>query len=145
MAQEMVYLNEVAWKLETMYILLLLGRIFWYMSCRYCIDCIIQLFNILDDFLSSNSITSGKQGGVETPTIIVGMVISSFSLIRFCFMYFEIQLFGCVHIKDCYVLLADLSFYHHVISSMSLIFFALKSTLSDIVASGMHTNMVFFF
>lgn len=114
MAQEMVYLNKVAWKLETMYTLLFLGRIFWYMSCRfcYCIDCIIQLFNIFDDFLSSNSITSGKQGGVEIPTITVDMVISSFSLIRFCFMYFEIQLFGCVHIKDCYVLLADLSFYH---------------------------------
>ena len=81
--------------------------------------------------------------GVETPIIIVDMLISPLSLISFCFMYFEIQLFGCIHIKGCQVLLVDLSFYHYVIYSMSLIFFVPKSTLSGIVASGMHINTLF--
>lgn len=69
----------------------------------------------------------------------------SFQPHQFYFIYFEIQLFWCVHIKDCLVLLMDLSFYHFVISSMPLIFFVPKSTLSDIMALGMDINFFFFF
>lgn len=108
------------------------------------VGCVVLSFYSLANFLSSNSINCWEWGVEISPTVIMDVFVSLFSLISFCFVYFEALLLGVYRFGIIVFLQVD-PFSHYIMFFSSLgMFFALKLALSDTsIATSIFFSIVF--
>ena len=67
------------------------------------------------DFRSAWSILAAR-GMLKSPTIIVLFLIYSFMAVSSCLIYWDVPLFGCTYLYNCYIYFLDWSSDYYVIS-----------------------------